>query len=133
MMADSETIETGNRENAAQPAPSVPGPADTSGQGTGQGGAAADQGDSYQESLDFILDIPLQITVELGRTNMLIHDLLKLGQGSVVELHKATGETLEIMANQKLIARGEVVSVNDNYGIRLTEIVSPMERIKKLK
>lgn len=86
-----------------------------------------------QEGLDFILDIPLQITVELGRTSMMIHDLLKLGQGSVIELHKATGETLEIMANQKLIARGEVVSVNDNYGIRLTEIVSPMERIKKLK
>ncbi len=88
---------------------------------------------SFQEGLDFILDIPLQITVELGRTSMLINDLLKLGQGSVIELPKPTGETLEIMANQKLIARGEVVSVNDNYGIRLTEIVSPMERVKRLK
>jgi len=132
-MADSETIETGNMENAAQPAPGVPAAAGTADPGTGPGAAAEDQGGAFQEGLDFILDIPLQITVELGRTNMLIHDLLKLGQGSVIELHKATGETLEIMANQKLIARGEVVSVNDNYGIRLTEIVSPMERIKKLK
>lgn len=127
-MADSETSEAGNTQNPALQAPG--------GQDTAAGQSADPAGDkeaSFKEGLDFILDIPLQITVELGRTNMLIHDLLKLGQGSVIELHKATGETLEIMANQKLIARGEVVSVNENYGIRLTEIVSPMERIKKLK
>jgi len=133
MMANSDTIETGNTETPALKAPGGQGAAAEGGQQTGQGGAPGDQGASLEESLDFILDIPLQITVELGRTSMLIHDLLKLGQGSVIELHKATGETLEIMANQKLIARGEVVSVNENYGIRLTEIVSPMERIKKLK
>jgi len=131
MIADSETIETGNPQNPALQAPGGEGA--TGGQATGQEIAAGHNEASFQEGLDFILDIPLQITVELGRTNMLIHDLLKLGQGSVIELHKATGETLEIMANHKLIARGEVVSVNDNYGIRLTEIVSPMERIKKLK
>lgn len=86
-----------------------------------------------KEELDFILDIPLDVTVELGRTKMIINDLLKLGQGSIIELAKAAGETLEILANQKLIARGEVVSVNDNYGIRVTEIISPLERIKRLR
>lgn len=83
--------------------------------------------------LDFILDIPLQITVELGRTRLLISDLLKLGQGSVVELSNLAGETLSILANDKLIARGEVVVVNEKYGVRITEIVSPKERIERLK
>ncbi len=84
-------------------------------------------------NVNFILDIPLEITVELGRTEMLVSDLLKLNQGSVVPLSKIAGETLEILANQKLIARGEVVVVKDKYGIRLTEIVSPSERVEKLK
>jgi len=84
-------------------------------------------------NMDFILDIPLEITVELGRTKMQINELLKLAQGSVIELSKLAGETLDILANQKLIARGEVVVINEKYGIRLTEIISPMERIEKLK
>lgn len=84
-------------------------------------------------NLDFILDIPLEITVELGRTRMLINDLLKLGQGSVIELTKAAGETLEILANSRLIAKGDVVVINDKYGIRLTEVISPVERLEKLK
>ncbi|RJQ84842.1 MAG: flagellar motor switch protein FliN [Desulfobacteraceae bacterium] len=84
-------------------------------------------------NLDFILDIPLEITVELGRTKMLINDLLKLGQGSVIELTKAAGETLEILANNRLIAKGDVVVVNEKYGIRLTEVISPVERLEKLK
>jgi len=88
---------------------------------------------TIEEDLEFILDIPLEVTVELGRTNMIINELLKLGQGSVIELTKAAGETLEILANQKLIARGEVVSINDNYGVRITEIISPLERVKRLK
>ncbi len=83
--------------------------------------------------LDFILDIPLEITVELGRTRLLVSDLLKLGQGSVVELSNLAGETLAILANDKLIARGEVVVVNEKYGVRITEIVSPKERIERLK
>jgi flagellar motor switch protein FliN/FliY len=83
-------------------------------------------------NLSFILDIPLQVTVELGRTEMLVNDLLKLGQGSVIELVKLAGETLEILANQKLVAKGEVVVINDKYGVRVTEIVSPMERVEKL-
>ena len=84
-------------------------------------------------NMDFLLDIPLEISVELGRTKMLINELLKLGQGSVVELSKLAGETLEILANQKLVARGEVVVVNEKYGVRLTEIISPTERIERLK
>ncbi len=84
-------------------------------------------------NLDFILDIPLEITVELGRTRMLIQDLLKLGQGSIIELTKPAGDTLEILANDRLIAKGDVVVVNDKYGIRLTEVISTVERLEKLK
>ena len=87
----------------------------------------------FADDMDFLLDIPIEISVELGRTKMLINDLLHLGQGSVIELSKLAGETLEIFANQKLVARGEVVVVNEKYGIRLSEIVSPSERIKRLK
>ncbi len=86
-----------------------------------------------QDNIDFILDIPLEISVELGRNKMLINDLLTLGQGSVIGLTKLAGETLEVLANQRLIARGEVVVVDEKYGIRLTEIVSPTERIERLK
>ncbi len=85
------------------------------------------------DNIEFILDIPLEISVELGRTKMLISDLLKLGQGSIIGLSKLAGETLEILANQKLIARGEVVVLDEKYGIRLIEIASPTERIEGLK
>ncbi len=88
-----------------------------------------DQGD---RDLDFILDIPLELSVELGRTKMLVNDLLQLGQGSIVELSKLAGEPLEICINQKLVARGEAVVVNEKFGVRLTDIVSPMERVKSL-
>ena len=84
------------------------------------------------KNLDFILDIPLEVTVELGRTTLPIYDLLQLGQGSIVELNKLAGEPLEILVNQKLIAKGEVVVVNEKFGIRLTDVVSPKERIEKL-
>ena len=84
------------------------------------------------ENLDLLLDIPLEITIELGRTKMLINDLLKLGQGSVIELAKESGDTLEILANNRLIAKGDVVVVNKKYGIRLTEVISPVERVEKL-
>jgi len=84
------------------------------------------------ENIDVILDIPLEVTAELGRTKMQINNLLKLGQGSVVELTKFAGEPMEIFANRKLIARGEVVVVNEKYGVRLTEIITPMERIERL-
>ena len=86
-----------------------------------------------QNNLEVILDIPLEITIELGRTSMVVNDLLKLAQGSVIELSKMAGETLEILANQRLVAKGEVVAVNDKYGVRLTEIVTPVERLESLK
>jgi flagellar motor switch protein FliN/FliY len=92
------------------------------------------EGASQEKSnIDFILDIPLQITVELGRKRMLISDLLKLGQGSVVELAKTAGESLDVLANDRLIARGEVVVVDEKYGIRLTEIVTAAERLERMK
>ncbi len=85
------------------------------------------------QSLDFILDIPLKVTVELGRSKMAIRDILQLAQGSVIELSKFAGEPLEVLVNDKLIARGEVVVVNEKFGIRLTDIISPVERIEQLK
>jgi len=84
------------------------------------------------KNLDMILDIPLVVTVELGRTKMLINDLLQLGQGSIIELSKLLGEPLEILINEKLVARGEVVVVHEKFGVRLTDIVSPLERIESL-
>ena len=83
-------------------------------------------------SLDLILDIPLAVTVELGRSKMLINDLLQLGQGSVIELTKLVGDPLEVLVNDKLVARGEVVVVDEKFGVRLTDIVTPMERVKSL-
>lgn len=83
--------------------------------------------------IDFLLDIPLEITVELGRKKMPIKELLQLGQGSVIELEKIAGEPMEILVNNKLVARGEVVVVNEKFGIRLTDILSPSERINQLK
>lgn len=82
--------------------------------------------------LSFILDIPLNVSVEIGRTKMMINDLLQLGQGSVIELDKLVGETFDVLVNDKLVARGEVVVVNERFGIRLTDIISPMERVQQL-
>lgn len=82
--------------------------------------------------LDMILDIPVQLTVELGRTKMPIKNLLQLAQGSVVELSSAAGEPLDVMINGFLIAQGEVVVVNEKLGIRLTDIITPSERLRRL-
>ena len=82
--------------------------------------------------IEFILDIPVQMTVELGRTKIAIRNLLQLAQGSVVELDGLAGEPMDVLVNGCLIAQGEVVVVNDKFGIRLTDIISPTERIKKL-
>ena len=100
---------------------------------SGQSGTQAGTGAESSINLEFILDIPIEVTVELGRSKMLVNELLRLGQGSVIELSKLAGETLEILANHKLIARGEVVVVNEKYGVRLTEVISPMERVERLK
>jgi flagellar motor switch protein FliN/FliY len=92
-------------------------------------GASAATG---QNDLDMILDIPVQLTVELGRTKMPIKNLLQLAQGSVVELSGLAGEPLDVMINGFLIAQGEVVVVNDKLGIRLTDIITPSERLRRL-
>jgi len=84
-------------------------------------------------NLDLILDIPLKVTVELGRTKMPVSELLNLTQGSVIELAKLAGEPMEVLVNDKLIARGEAVVVNEKFGVRLTDIISPSERIEQLK
>lgn len=84
-------------------------------------------------NLDMILDIPVTVSVEIGRTKILVKDLLQLGQGTVVELEKLAGEPMEILVNGRLIARGEAVVVNEKFGIKLTDIVSPSERINRLK
>lgn len=84
------------------------------------------------KNLEFILDIPMQVSVQLGTTRMLIRDLLQLGQGSVIELEKLAGEPMEVLVNNKLVARGEVVVVNEKFGIRLTDVVSAAERVQRL-
>lgn len=94
--------------------------------------AKSGAGEGGKRDLDFILDIPLDVSAELGRTKLLINELLQLGQGSVVELNKLAGEPLEIYVNGKLVARGEAVVINEKFGIRLTDIISPIERVKQL-
>lgn len=91
--------------------------------------AAAD----IDPNLKMILDIPLRVTVELGRTKMSVKDLVNLGQGAVIELSKIAGEPLEVFVNDKLIARGEAVVVNEKFGVRLTDIISTKERVEQLK
>jgi flagellar motor switch protein FliN len=93
------------------------------------GGAAA----GAHNDIDMILDIPVQLTVELGRTKIAIKNLLQLAQGSVVELDGLAGEPMDVLVNGCLIAQGEVVVVNDKFGIRLTDIITPSERLRKLK
>ena len=116
-------LAAGAQESASAAAPGV---------GAASAVAAKTTGPMVQ-SLDFILDIPLKVTVELGRSKMAIREILQLAQGSVIELQKFAGEPLELLVNEKLIARGEVVVVNEKFGIRLTDILSPVERIEQLK
>jgi flagellar motor switch protein FliN len=82
--------------------------------------------------LNLILDIPLNVRVELGQTKMVVNDLLQLGQGSVVELNRKVGDSLDIYIGDKLVAKGDVVVVDEKFGIRLTDIISPSERVKTL-
>jgi len=101
------------------------------GNGDSTGGGAG--GGPKDKNLQLILDIPLRVTVELGRTKMPVSELLNLTQGSVIELAKLAGEPMEVYVNEKLIARGEAVVVNEKFGVRLTDIISPTERIEQLK
>lgn len=82
--------------------------------------------------LELLMDIPLEISVELGRVKMLVKDVVELGTGSIVEIDKAAGEPVDVMVNGRLVARGEVVVIEDNFGVRLTEILNPQERLQKL-
>jgi flagellar motor switch protein FliN/FliY len=84
-------------------------------------------------NLEVILDVPVTLSMEVGRTRIPIRNLLQLNQGSVVELDRAAGEPLDVFVNGTLVAHGEVVVVNDKFGIRLTDVISPAERIKKLR
>ena len=83
-------------------------------------------------SLDLLLEMPLTVTFEVGRAKMPISDLLSLGQGSVLDLHRLVGESLDLFVNNRLIARGEVVVINEKFGARLTEIIPPEERINRM-
>lgn len=95
--------------------------------------AGAPTGQPAANNLDMILDIPVSLTVELGRTKIAIRNLLQLAQGSVVELDGLAGEPMSVLVNGTLVAQGEVVVVNDKFGIRLTDIITPSERIRKLQ
>ncbi|VAW76997.1 Flagellar motor switch protein FliN [hydrothermal vent metagenome] len=88
---------------------------------------------SAEANMDVILDIPVTISMEIGRTHISIRNLLQLNQGSVVELDRLAGEPMDVLVNGTLVAHGEVVVVNEKFGIRLTDVISPAERVKKLK
>ena len=128
LMSDDDGLE----QDWGDPGPAMPPPGELGGAGNFGPPPPAAGGENASRPLDFILDIPLEISVELGRARMVINDLLQLGQGSVIELSKLAGEPLEIFVNGKLVARGEVVVVNEKFGVRVTDIVSPMERVKSL-
>ena len=110
---------------------------------TGEGDAPAAEFDDLEDTssgpaaeeanLDVILDIPVTISMEIGRTQISIRNLLQLNQGSVVELDRLAGEPMDVLVNGTLVAHGEVVVVNEKFGIRLTDVISPAERVKKLK
>jgi flagellar motor switch protein FliN/FliY len=131
------SAEQGNPESSAETAQAV----NASGQGdTGYERAefqdlAPEPGSlrSVESNLDVILDIPVTLSMEVGRTEVPIHDLLQLNRGSVVELDRIAGEPMDVMINGTLIAHGEVVVVNEKFGIRLTDVISPAERVRKLR
>ena len=103
---------------------------DAQASGDDPGGGSAADGES--QNLDFLLDIPLELKVELGHTDMIINKMLQLTQGSVVELNKAAGESVAIYVNDKLLGKGEVIVVNERFGVRITEIISQADRIKNM-
>ncbi|AJC20420.1 flagellar motor switch protein FliN [Pandoraea pulmonicola] len=122
-------------QTAAEPAPAAePPPASTASSSVFQplAATAGNPPGATHNDIDLILDIPVQMTVELGRTKIAIKNLLQLAQGSVVELDGMAGEPMDVLVNGCLIAQGEVVVVNDKFGIRLTDIITPSERIRKL-
>jgi len=119
-MNDTDTVTDNGHKEASQ------------GNGQAEIGGENKSGQNEKCDLDLILDIPLDVAVELGRVKMLVDDVLQLGQGSIIELDKPVGERLEIYINDKLIARGEVVVANERLGIKVTDIISPTERVESL-
>ncbi|MFJ2995081.1 flagellar motor switch protein FliN [Pandoraea sp. NPDC087047] len=121
-------------QTASEPAAAAPQPASSTASPVFQplAAAAGSTTPATHNDIDLILDIPVQMTVELGRTKIAIKNLLQLAQGSVVELDGMAGEPMDVLVNGCLIAQGEVVVVNDKFGIRLTDIITPSERIRKL-
>jgi len=95
--------------------------------------AAATPPDDERKNLEMLLDVPLSVTVELGRVRMPVRQLLALGSGAVIELSKLAGEPLDVLINGKPVARGEAVMINERFGVRLTEVVSPNERVERLR
>ncbi|MBA4708498.1 flagellar motor switch protein FliN [Aquitalea aquatica] len=122
-MAEQETTDAEQSAAAVQPATNL----------FQELGAGSESSLNVPSNLDMILDIPVQLTVELGRTKIAIRNLLQLAQGSVVELDGLAGEPMDVLVNGCLIAQGEVVVVNDKFGIRLTDIITPAERIRRLQ
>jgi len=119
---------------AGAPADTPPGmPGEPAAPANAGGAGKPGSSDKEKKNLDLILDIPLRVTVELGRAKMVVSDLLNLSQGSVIELNKLAGEPLEVLVNDKLVARGEAVVVNEKFGVRLTDIISPTERVAQLR
>jgi len=125
-MADNELVNSGAKAPPHVPSPSAQ-PTPASFPSLDGGGATP-----APKNIDFILDIPMQVTVQVGSTKMIIRELLQLGQGSVIELEKLAGEPMEVLVNNKLVARGEVVVVNEKFGIRLTDVISAAERVQQL-
>jgi flagellar motor switch protein FliN/FliY len=135
--AIASAAQQGNSESSADKA--------QPGNGKGQGDKAYERAEfqdlapepgslsSVEPNLDVILDIPVTLSMEVGRTEVPIQDLLQLNRGSVVELDRIAGEPMDVMINGTLIAHGEVVVVNEKFGIRLTDVISPAERVKKLR
>ncbi|MFJ1298821.1 flagellar motor switch protein FliN [Pseudomonadota bacterium AL_CKDN230030165-1A_HGKHYDSX7] len=130
----SAMAEQGAVPEAAAPAAAAPAPAKPAAQPAAQSvfKPLASKETVSGADIDLIMDVPVQLTVELGRTRLTIKNLLQLGQGSVVELDGLAGEPMDIFVNGYLIAQGEVVVVEDKYGIRLTDIITPSERINRL-
>ena len=140
-MAEQAAVTAGTGGGAASAAPTPGDTAAFAGPAANSPGASKPRfedfsggatGPTIQQDIDLILDIPVQITVELGRTRIPIKQILQLAKGSVVELDGLVGEPMNLFVNGCLIAQGEVVVVNERFGIRLTDIVTPSERVKKL-
>ncbi|HID97172.1 MAG TPA: flagellar motor switch protein FliN [Thermodesulfobacteriaceae bacterium] len=130
--AAAKAVSEGSADAAASNPPPPPGQASTPSFNEFTSRTGESSSSDGKPDLNFVLSLPLDLSVELGRSKIQIKELLKLSQGSVIELNKMAGEPAEIFVNQKLMAKGEVVVVHEKFGIKLTEIISPADRVKSL-